>query len=249
VWREDIYESWVPRDGAWSLFARPVLFAQMIEREGEPSGESLGAPGDISWAPPVGSGAVLVIDLPGEESVLTGLALAARGYRPVPVYNVCTGPNEVIDQKPILRGLVAGAAELVALRLPADAPPAFLLDSRRPGFGFQPQPHSFDNRWKVFPQDFPSARLLAARGFSRVLLVQRGQLHPQEDLTHVLRRWQDAGLVIEAKNVASDSPPAPITVERPAWYLRAWYRILTILGLKRGPHGGYGGEVPEPSHG
>ena len=246
---EEVYESWVPPGGAWSLWARPVLFAQMLPAEKGPPSAVPWSDLDVGWVPAAGGDTALVVDLEGEEAVRTGLALAARGYRPVPLYNACTGPLEVIDQGPILQGLRAGAAYLRSLNLSPSAPPAFLLDSRRPGFGFQPPPHSFDNRWKVFPQDFPSARLLASRGFSRVLLVQRGQLHPQEDLSHVLRRWQDAGLVIEAKNVANDSPPTPITVERPAWYLRAWYRILTIFGLRRALPGGYGGEVPEPSHG
>ena len=65
----------------------------------------------------------------------------------------------------------------------------------------------------------------------------------------MLRRWQDAGLALEAKDVADAAPPAPIMVDRPAWYRRVWYRTLTALGLRRSGRGGFGGVVPEPSHG
>jgi hypothetical protein len=245
---ETVFECWVPAGGAWSLWARPVLFAQMRCAEGG-SEEASWLTLDVSWAPPAGT-AVLVIDLPGQESVLTGLALAGRGYRPVPSYNVCTGPNEAIDQGPILRGLCAGAPYLAGLALAADAPPAFLLDARRLSPAREIRPGVFDNRWKVFPQDFPSGRLLAGR-FTRVVLVQRGRRQPSEDLAHVLRRWQEAGLAIEAKDVADAAPPAPLAVDRPAWYRRAWYRAVTALGLRRCGRGGFGGVVPEPgrSHG
>ena len=62
----------------------------------------------------------LVIDLPG-ENLLPWRWKSPEGYRPVH-YNACTGPNEVIDQQAILRGLVAGN-DLPSLPLPADAPP------------------------------------------------------------------------------------------------------------------------------
>ena len=42
------------------------------------------------------------------------------------------------------------------------APPAFLLDSDRMKAP-APDPGRFDNRWLVFPQDFPSAAFLRSR--------------------------------------------------------------------------------------
>ena len=55
-----------------------------------------------------------------------------------------------------------------------------------------PGPGTFDNRWVVFPQDFPSAAFLRSRGVAEVLLIQAGA-QPQEDLAHVLLRWQQGG--------------------------------------------------------
>jgi hypothetical protein len=246
--REALFEIWVPPGGLWSLWARPILFAQMPEAGSGPAGGEPWRALDVGWAPGAGEQTVLVVDLPGEESVRMGLALAGRGYRPVPLYNACTGPHEVIDQGPIIEALRAGAGYLAAQAL-TDAAPAFLLDARRMSPAREIRPRAFDNRWKVFPQDFPSAGFLTGRGFTRALLIQRGRTHPQEDLAHALCRWQDAGMALAAKDVAGGARPGPITVDRPAWYRSAWQRVLAVLGLRRGPRGGFGGVVPEPSHG
>ena len=40
----------------------------------------------------------------------------------------------------------------------------------------------FDNRWLVFPQDFPSANVLLGRGLKHVSLVQDGRDSPRNDL-------------------------------------------------------------------
>jgi hypothetical protein len=248
---EAVYESWVPPGGAWSLWARPVLFAQMGDA-GSEAGE-VPAPGawsnlDVRWAPDVGTGTVLVIDLPGEESVWTGLVLAGRGYRPVPLYNACTGPHEVIDQGPIIAALRAGAPYLRSLALAPGAPPAFLLDSRRTIVEREVRPGAFDNRWQVFRQDFPSAQTLAERGFTQVLLVQRGR-RLREDLADVLHGWQGAGVALLMKDVSGEMPPAPLRLENLPWYRAAWFRLLERLGLRGSPPGGFGHLVPEPSHG
>ena len=137
------------------------------------------------------------------------------------------------------------AVQYDAIAWPETAPPAFLLDARRLGTGLSAPPGSFDNRWKTFPQDFPSAGFLIARGLRRAVLVQRHDRQPQEDLVHVLRRWQDAGIAIEAKDVADKQPPGPIDVPRPKWYRLAWEQVLSTLGLRLGWQGGFGTHVPE----
>ncbi len=253
--REEIFEAWVPPAGAWSLWARPVLFAQMSEQAEEPAqapaarADTPWLGSDPSWVPQVGEHVAIVIDLDGEQSVHMGVALAGCGYRPVPLYNGCTGPAEVIDQGPILQALRREAAYLRSLALPEDAPPAFLLDARRMDPRIQVPPGAFDNRWQAFPQDFPSAALLRTRGIKRVILLQEWHRQPQEDLAHVLRRWQDAGITIEVKYLRDPGPATRIVVDRPLLYRKPWYRVLSILGLRPSAKGGFGGIVPEPRHG
>lgn len=127
------------------------------------------------------------------------------------------------------------------MRLRADATPAFLLDADRmkdPA----PPPGKFDNRWMVFPQDFPSAAFLRSRGIGRVLVVQEGE-KPREDLSHVLLRWQRGGiqLSIAAPDGAGERP---LTVQPPSRFRRAWYRVLATMGLSRSNVGGFGAIIP-----
>ncbi len=250
---EKLFAVWAPPGGVWSLWARPVLFAQMPADPRPPAQRATGNQVAISglnvgWAPNAAEGIVVVIDLPGAQSLWMGLALAGKGYRPVPLYNGCTGPHEVIDQGSILEGLRAGADYLASLTL-TDASPAFLVDSQRMKPTRKIEPGDFDNRWQVFCQDFPSAAFLIDRGLKRAILIQEGRRLPQDDLAHVLRRWQDAGIQIETKDMANQAAPEPIRIEWPPWYRSLWQRLRAIFSLHRNPAGGFGGIVPKPSHG
>jgi hypothetical protein len=201
-----------------------------------------------------------VVDLPGEMAIEYGLALARRGIRLVPVIDGSPGPSEqvfafseasvgpeshgtrkvVVDMDELLRGLCRGARILPELKMSADAPPAFLLDSCRTNGGRTPERELFDNRWKTFPQDFPSARLLKERGIESVVLVQEKAGQPCEDLQHVLLRWQEAGLLIRSQGISESGPPTEIRVDKPSMFRASWYRAMAILGLRRGVFGGFG---------
>jgi hypothetical protein len=252
VQREEVYEAWAPPNGAWSVWVRPVLFAQMEEpsqgRDEAETNQSWLAL-DLSWVPRADEHTLLVVNLPGAESVRMGLGSVGRGYRPVPLFNACTGPNEVIPQTAIREALRLGAAYLRSVVLPADAPPAFLLDSSR----FVPtraiRPGVFDNRWQVYPEDFPAAKLLRAQGFTRVVLVQRGQQAPAADLNRVLWPWRESGLLLAVKNLDDAAPPQQLVLSRPARFRRFWERLTNFLGLRRSPAQGFGYMVPEPTHG
>jgi hypothetical protein len=99
----------------------------------------------------------------------------------------------------------------------------------------------------------PSAQLLQERGGSRVVLVQRSQRQPQQDLARVLRYWQDAHVVLEAVDLADSGiegcGPRPLIVPPIAWFLRWWDGLLSLLGLHVSPRDGFGYIVPEPRHG
>jgi len=212
---------------------------------------------DASGMPSAEEKTVLVLDLPGTEGVAAGLALATRGYRPVPLYNAVPlpilvpgselGPGvALVDVRPILAALLRGTPLLREQSIRPEAPPAFLLDARRRGDGgiF---PGVFDNRSVSFTTDFPSANFLLARGLHRVVLVQSEGAQPQPDLAHTLRRWQDAGVNIELKRLDVAGPPVPCEVEKPPRFRWIWQRALAAFGLRRSPSGGFGDWVPEPT--
>ena len=257
--KEEIFETWAPPDGRWSPWVKPVLFACLGD---EPLAPSVQADMIANWIPPADENVAVVLDLPGADGVWTGLTLAARGYRPVPLYNAVPRPTttafaslesggsaSLVDVAPILAALWHGTRLLQRTRLNPAAPPAFLLDANRRGEDGFPTPGGFDNRSISFTTDFPSATFLAAHAIRRALLIQSIGHHPQPDLAHTLRRWQDGGIVIESKALDSSEPPVPIEVRKPSGFGFLWHRALSMLGLRRNRLGGFGGFVPEPSAG
>src|SRR5579859_3707035 len=200
--KEEIFSTWAPDESPWSRWAKPVLFAYLDSALSHIAVTEKA--GDVGWVPVPGEKAALALDLPGAEGVVTGIALAGRGYWPVPLYNAVPlpisarllnplasgGAVAAVDVLPIISALRKGAEQLAQLNLPFDAPPAFLLDANRQGWR-KMIPGEFDNRSVSFTTDFPSANFLAAQGIERVILVQKGKLEPQPDLAHTLRRWQD----------------------------------------------------------
>jgi len=234
---ERLFGIWAPTGGIWSSWAKPVLFTCIDRAVATARFPRV----DVDWA----SGpAVVVADLPGAASIEAGVALAGRGFRPVPLFNAAHGPAEVIDQDPLISALVSSAEALSAAPLPPSAPPVFLLDSRRFPRGRTAEPGKLDNRWMVFPQDLPSGKLLLSRGLDRVVVLREAEL--MHDLAHILRRWQEDGLRIEEQVAGSPGPPRKIDVPRPFRYRHIWYRALAILGLGRYDAGGFGVRVPVP---
>lgn len=245
--KEELFDIWAPEDAVWSAWVKPVLFAQQTIARTEMSSSEEWLTADAGWAPRAHDKTALVVDLPGTQSLLTGLALAARGYRPVPLYNACSGVSAAVPMEPILE-LIARAAPYLAGRfLPNNAPPAFLLDAKRWHGTMTPLPGSFDNRWLVFPQDFPSANFLRSHAVQSVLLVQPQAGQPQSDLAHVLLRWQQAGVPLHVVTTAPGAAPQPLHVQRPSMFRWAWHRVLASFGLRRNSAGGFGAIVPMPS--
>src|SRR5262249_42099185 len=151
-------------------WAKPVLFAQLATGVWTVPESDAPAPYDVFWAPSTGRTAIIV-DLPGIDAVAFGLALAARGYRPVPLYNTSFGAGAVVNAEGIAKELLMRPRWLQGLTIAASAPPVFLLDADRMTPAVLPEPGRYDNRWIVFPQDFPSGSCLRGNGITDVLLV------------------------------------------------------------------------------
>lgn len=242
---EDLYAIWAPDGARWTEWAKPAAFLLPVIPDAEPTPGADAVPG----LPEAWTDTAVIADLPGAEAVHVGMALAKRGYRPVPLFNATFGPNAVIDVEVITRALASHAETLRRLVIAPDALPVFLLDSRRrhntvgaatPGW--------YDNRWVALPQDFPSGTLLRSRGITDVTLLLRDESGPSEDLAHVLLRWQQGGLRIMAASPA-DTAPRPLTVTRPSWFRLAWYRALTAARLRRNNAGGFGAVIPVATSG
>ncbi len=253
--KQTLFDIWAPPGTPWTPWAKAVVFSQYVSTD-----ESLATPipePNLDWLVD-SAGLAVIADLPGPLSVSCGLALARRGFRPVPLYNAIAEPRfsdsniakiELVDVRSIRRALAATASQLADLHLPYEAPPAFLLDAQRRYGTRPPQPGDFDNRSICFPTDFPSASMLAADGIRSVLLIQQEQEQPQADLSHILLRWQQGGITIQSRPLASISLPISIKVVRPSAFRAFWYTFWARLGLKRSPLGGFGGFLFEASAG
>lgn len=264
---ESIYSRWAPEGAAWSPWVKPVIFAEMRDLDAPPPIPREIDRADVSWAPeptiekvsgddagyraaatreraPAPDRAAIVVDLPGAESAIVGLALARRGYRPVPLYNGTSGgwrPSRVTD---IAAAIAAGVRVLETCSLEDDAPPAFLLDRDR-ATGV-PRPGAFDGRWLVFPQDFPSANALRARGIERVIWrAQEGVVG--DDLAHVLLDWKRQGIALES--CLPGGSPTELSITEPSGFRSLLRRAAVIMGLRRSSAGGFGGMIPLPSQG
>lgn len=255
-----IFSIWAPEESPWSRWAKPVLFAHMEAMV--PPTVPAGAVPEMDGLPTAAERVALVIDLPGASGVELGLALADRGYRPVPLYNAVPLPRGELEVDPvtgrpvaavavwpIVNALRAGAEWLAGARLPANVPPAFLLDARRQGGGQVLVGDEFDNRSICFTTDFPSGVFLAAQGIQRVILVQESQLDPLADLAQTLRRWQDAGIRLQRLRLDAPAPMEDFIVPRPRWFGWMFQRVLAGLGLRRADGGGYGDWVQDSASG
>ena len=258
--KEEIFTAWSPEDSVWSTWVKPVLFAHMGTYL-TPS-QNVESSHDVGWVPAAQERFALVLDLPKEEGVWLGVALASRGYRAVPLYNALPLPFGVpvfdsasnryvaaVDVVPIMSALGQSAEQLARTKIPSDAPPAFLLDANRQGGNLRMLPDEFDNRSVCFTTDFPSANHLITHGIKGVLLVQRERVEPQIDLAHVLRRWQDAGLPLQRMRIEQPTERERFEAKRPSWYGAMFQRVLVAFGLRRAPGGGFGAWVPESSAG
>jgi hypothetical protein len=250
---KDVYKIWAPDDSVWASWVSPSLFAQ-IQCAESPSSDYANIP-SLHWtASATSPRPAVVVDLPGGESLRFGIALAKLGFRPVLLNNASPGPNPagifIGSSSVTTYNILTLTAEICAatgfvrgLNLPPYAPPAFLLDSRRLDGDREPRPEIFDNRWMVFPQDFPTAGFLNKQGIQSVILVQEKISQPHDDLAEVLLKWQSSGIAIFAKETMSRELPQMITVRRSSIFRRIILGLLAALGLRQSSVGGFGSTI------
>jgi hypothetical protein len=248
--KEDIYLAWAPTNSIWSRWAKPVLYAFM---DLEPL--KLSPPlSEEPWDLALDKGAAVVIDLPGLFGVRVALRLARCGYRPVPLFNAyphvptsrqgssllypAGGVGSLVDMAPVVSGLYHGAHLLKNFQLNANAPPAFMMDSRRHGRGDSPVAGVFDNRSAVDQTDLPSGAFLIQKGITRAILVQEA-LRYDEDLLSVLLAWQESGIELYFRVSQVGSKPQRITIQPPSFFRRLWQRVKIAL-YARDQTGGFG---------
>lgn len=248
---QNIYDAWAPASSIWSVWTKPVAFVDLVFNPSD--AEVLSSPMPPAWVPPIAERTAVILDLPGAAGVLLGFALAKMGYQCVPLYNSVAGPvttpaSSVLDVAPVRQALAKLAPFMARLATSNDAPPVFLLDSRRLVGSGSANPGKFDNRWVVFPQDFPSATFLMSNGIQTALVVTPGEATILNDLNHVLRQWQDSGLRIKLAT-ASGETAAVHHIAKPSRFRSLIYRALVLMGFRRHGAGGFGALIPDQAQG
>lgn len=218
--REEVYDAWAPDDGDWSGWVKPVLFAGMDEEVelAEPLPPASWLTADRLGAAIAANDAACVVDLPGAEGIAAGLALAAAGFRPIPLYCAVDHAAALIDMRPIVEALIDATSNVVGLS--PGARPAFLLDARRMSASSVGVRHFFDNRSVCRPTDFPSAQWLRESGISKVLLITSKLERPAPDLEAVAAAWQGDGLALWRLAHEATAVAEPYTLQRRAWPIR-----------------------------
>jgi hypothetical protein len=233
---KEIFEIWAPRGAAWSAWASPVAFAILNCDELGVRAASATSTGALNI--PVTPGVAYVIDLAGASAVRLAMSLARAGLRPVPIFNASPLPltpgeaarSALVDMTYVSRELCFAASELSSLSIQNEAAPVFVIDANRMSGKFSLD-QRFDNRWIVYPQDFPSGAKLREHGITRIVTIQHTEMIA-DDLNDVLMEWQNAGLEIATRRDDERAAEVRRHVKPTPWLLLLWRKFVRLLGFK-----------------
>jgi len=213
----EAFKIWAPKESVWSAWAKPASFVNIRADAKELLTSSLSVP-EIFFRDIINgrTDCAVVLDLPGKDGVEEGLAYAKTGFRPIPLYNVCSGQHgakSLVDSVVIESALYCGAERLKTISIAADAPPVFLLDTNRTHH-HKMSVSMFDNSWDIYQQDFPSAAFFFAHGIDTIIL--RSSLPVKKDMALILNKYQSHKLKILFTD--GFTTPYSVKIEKPKRY-------------------------------
>lgn len=196
---KECYKVWAPSGKKWIDWVRPVPFIMaQADVKGYHAGKLSISSIDLideSW-----ENAAVIVDLPGDESVEVGLALAKFGYRPIPIYNGTIeqkNARATVDNQTVGAALLWGAEILSGIEIKDEALPVFLLDKNRLN-RFKLDIGLFDNSWDVYPQDLPSADYFLKNGIQKIIVISDSL---SKDLKEIFRKFKKKNLQICVKRM------------------------------------------------
>ena len=207
---KEVYRVWAPTGTKWTEWVRPVPFMQMNDLKKDYIVSTLDIPNTEFLE--ISNDMAVIVDLPGENSVEMGLALAKQGYRPIPVFNGVqeqANARATVDNETVTKALFKGADILSDIQIKEDALPAFLMDKNRLQ-RFKMDDSIFDNSWDIYPQDLPSGDYFKKQGIKQILVISK---MISKDLKKLLFTYQKKGLAI--LHTDGHRPPKPIKVRQP----------------------------------
>ena len=187
---KDYYKLWAPTTSIWSAWVRPVLFLDIDKVDDK----NFILP-DISKEIVYKEDTIYIIDLPKEESVLTGMKMLEKGYRPIALYNASPSPAKsfaLVDNISIQEALKWSTDLLKEAKLNDASLPVFLLDSNRI-LRHKYDPSVFDNSWDLYNQDIPSPEFLKKHKIKNIIIYTDEVLR---DLKRIFYDFQEKGFNI-----------------------------------------------------
>ncbi len=191
---KEIYRIWAPAGKKWVDWVRPVPFVAMKDYSKGYDLSNLYIP-TVEYLDESIKDAAIIVDLPGGESVMEGLALVQAGYRPIPVFNGTIeqeGARATVDNQSAGIALIWGAQQLMQMQIKEDARPAFLLDRNRIQ-QFKMEAALFDNSWDIYHQDLPSADYFLKSEIRKIIVVGQSV---SKDLVKILYPFQKKNIQI-----------------------------------------------------
>ena len=212
---KEMYKVWAPAGKKWVDWVRPVPFAEMEHFE---KGYGSYGRADITdyqatYLEEAAKDTAIIVDLYGAESVREGMALARKGYRPIPIFNGTVeqkNSRATSDNESASYALMDYAAELAGTELPEDAPPTFLTDRNRL-HRYKVEPGVFDNSWDVYHQDLPSSKYFLANNVRKIIVVGESVAR---DMVKILYPFQKKGIEIFLTNGYDD--PKKVVLRKPS---------------------------------
>lgn len=218
-----LLEAWSPVTGSpWNPYLKPTLFSSLddigdraqpiygpAERTAEEQSRIFARNEKIS------DKEMVIVDLPGDESVAWGVALArAQGLQPIVTFNNWPHQRGVLKAERVLGALIYYAAEMDQLKkdgkITRKAQPAFILDANRLGINKNVKGRDFDNRYYLSESDLPSADPLKAAGIRHVLYIVASEdvKQEQDDLNAYFAHLEAGGIdfaLIPAQKYADEN--------------------------------------------
>ena len=207
---KEVYKVWA-RPSIWSGWVRPVPFID-VDKDYKPDAILDFTIPEIYYVDSYQQNEAIFIDIDGPSSIKEGIALAQKGYRPIPIFN---GTNPLpqsdtnVDNRLLMPYLIYGAEKLKSIAISEDASPVFLLDSNRLN-RYRTNRSLFDASWDIYPQDIPSCKFLQSHQISKIII--RGT-KVSKDLEKVLYPYQQKGMKIFFTN--GFEKPVPIQLKKP----------------------------------
>lgn len=239
---------WGPHaNSPWTPFHCLTLFVSLDYLKRAAIGPCEGDPWPVrnfnlpAW---VDSKTLLLVDLPGPQSVALGAVLGALGCDLVCTFNNWPHPQGLIQSEKILAAMLRYASWLDEKRtaFPTPAPVAWLCDAGRLGTRAG-KPGEFDNRYYIEDALIPGPILLRSQGVSKIVYVSTQLGDVKADIAVHLRQYgTDNFQVCNAIAQDDGSLGDPVPLDLPL-------KGFSTTGFFRSSAGGFGAPVPHPSSG